>query len=160
VKIFPACSTPVNTKNDDVCTLGFTWNLSTVAFLRPRTISFKNHAKPRYTFAPLPNEFTYEKHTLQNYAKRSVSIRSQMTYLYDPRAPSQGVARSPNDSQNLLVLRAIRATIRQWPDAIRFCVIASGPLNDFRAKRIPRTVNPWLIGRNGESLPPGCQMKP
>ena len=22
-----------------------------------------------------------------------------------------------------------------------------------------RTVNPWLIGRNGESLPPGCQMK-
>jgi len=33
--------------------------------------------------------------------------------------------------------------LSSWhPDAIRFCVIASEPLNDFRAKRIPRTVNP------------------
>jgi len=39
---------------------------STVAFLRPGAISLQNHAKPRYTSAPLPNESPYEKHALQN----------------------------------------------------------------------------------------------
>jgi len=33
------------------------------------------------------------------------------------------------------------------------------PSRIFGAARVLRTVNPWLIGRNGESLPPGCQMK-
>jgi len=59
---------------------------STVAFLRSRTISLKNDAKLRYAFAPLPNEFTPEKHALQNCAKRLVSIRSQMLYPVELRA--------------------------------------------------------------------------
>jgi hypothetical protein len=63
---------------------------STVAFLRLTTISLKNVAKLRYTFAPLPNESPYEKHALQNYAKRFVSIRSQMLYPVELRAPEAG----------------------------------------------------------------------
>jgi hypothetical protein len=59
---------------------------STVAFLRPRPISLKNDAKPRYTFASLPNESPYEKHALQNYAKRFVSIRSQKLYPVELQA--------------------------------------------------------------------------
>ena len=34
----------------------------------------------------MPNEFPYEKHALQNYAKRLVSIRSQMLYPVELRA--------------------------------------------------------------------------
>ena len=49
----------------------------------------KNDAKPRYTFAPLPNDSTYEKHALQNYAKRFASIRSQMLYPVELRAPEK-----------------------------------------------------------------------
>jgi len=63
--------------------------VSTVAFLRSSTISLKNDAKPRYTFAPFPNDFAYEKHALQNYAKRFVSIRSQMLYPVELRAPER-----------------------------------------------------------------------
>ena len=59
---------------------------STVVFLRPRPISLKNDAKPRYTFAQLPNDSTYEKHGLQNYAKRFVSIRSQKLYPVELQA--------------------------------------------------------------------------
>jgi hypothetical protein len=62
---------------------------STVVFLRPRPISLKNDAKPRYTFASLPNESPYESNTLQNYAKRFVSIRSQMLYPVELRAPEK-----------------------------------------------------------------------
>ena len=59
---------------------------STVVFLRPRPISLKNDAKPRYTFAQLPNDSAYEKHGLQNYAKRFVSIRSQKLYPVELQA--------------------------------------------------------------------------
>jgi hypothetical protein len=59
---------------------------STVLFLRPRPISLKNDAKPRYTFAQLPNDSAYEKHGLQNYAKRFVSIRSQKLYPVELQA--------------------------------------------------------------------------
>ena len=62
---------------------------STVAFLRLSAISLQNDAKPRYTSAPLPNESPYEKHALQNYAKRFVSIRSQMLYPVELRAPER-----------------------------------------------------------------------
>jgi hypothetical protein len=62
---------------------------STVAFLRLSAISLQNDAKPRYRSAPLPNESPYEKHALQNYAKRFVSIRSQMLYPVGLRAPER-----------------------------------------------------------------------
>jgi len=50
----------------------------------------KNHAKLCNTVRQLPNEFTHEKHALQNYAKRFVSIRSQMLYPVELRALEKG----------------------------------------------------------------------
>lgn len=63
-----------------------TRRFSTVTFLRSSPILLKNHAKLRYTFGRSPNESPYEKHALQDCAKRFVSIRSQMLYPVELRA--------------------------------------------------------------------------
>jgi hypothetical protein len=75
--------------------------ISTARFLRLRLFLMKNYAKLRNTFAPLPSEFTYEKHAMQNYAKRFASIKAQSRYFCAiGKVKSYGLSRALRISQS------------------------------------------------------------